>query len=154
MKCALGEFSDEVQQEIDKQLLKWTRHEVFKQLQFMAGKVTTPKAKGKLKGKSAKESMMKLEKANKFPRKLFLEKTDIKGMEVVKKGPKVDRSGKEVPTKSKKDSKSSEASVKQPKVDWAHHNVGVIELNIIVTHGKGVWGFINVCVCVCVCVCV
>ena len=125
MKCALGEFSDEVQQEIDKQLLKWTRHEVFKQLQFMAGKVTTTKEKGKkLKGKSAKEIMMKLEKAKKFPKKLFLEKTDIKGAEVVKKGSKVDFEGKEVPTKSKKGPKSSEASVKQPKVDWAHHNLG------------------------------
>ena len=79
----------EIQEQLDLQLLKFTRHEMFKQLKFMVGKKTQVK-KTKLKGKIGKDIMKKLEVAK---------KKDILGM-----AKKFDRAGLEVPGKSKKES--------------------------------------------------
>ena len=62
MKCALGKFSDVVLEQIDVQLKKFTRHEVFGQLQFLAGgkKVKGVKKAASLKGKPLKGVSWKL----------------------------------------------------------------------------------------------
>ena len=69
LKCALGRFSEEVQAQLDRELLRYTRHEVFRQLQFMSGGKKKKKdwtyQKQKLKGRCVKAKIKKLDIAKK-----------------------------------------------------------------------------------------
>ena len=92
LKCALGKFNKEVQEQIDNQLLKYTRHEVLKQIQFFAGrsKTKTPTFEVKkvtpLKAKSPAEIAKKL--------KAMEVKKKLKGKIIL-----ADRVGKSIPAK-------------------------------------------------------
>ena len=94
MKLALGKFSEDVLKQIEVNLMKFTRHEVYQQLQFLAGPkvkeyVDATKAKGvkkhTLKGMSWKDLKRKAKKSQ-----IFLSKEDIL----------VDRAGKASPKKT------------------------------------------------------
>ena len=81
LKCALGKFSDVLLEQIDKQLLKFTRHEVFEQLQLMAksngSKVKKSQAPArKLKGISVAKLKSKL-KRSELKGKIFISKDDV-----------------------------------------------------------------------------
>ena len=108
LRCALGKFSEEVQKQIDTQLMKHTRYEVFKKLQFMAGKkkkfAKLAKEVAKVKAlapKSAKEIKAKVAsmKLKTLKDKVFLGKDDLKV------SPKVGAKGAKVPADPAKEKK-------------------------------------------------
>ena len=110
LKCALGRFNSEVHgADRHTQLMKFTRYELFKKLQFMAGakkKVSKVLKEVKpLTAKSAKHIKTKLA-IMKLKGKLFVDASALK----------VDRTGMAAPSKSSKVSKGSEDAAKKPKV--------------------------------------
>ena len=76
MKCALGKFSNEILEQIDHRLSSYTRHEVFKQLQFMAG--ARRKVKKEVPTKGASKKRLKFPKKSWKDIKAGLAKKDLK----------------------------------------------------------------------------
>ena len=110
MKLALGKFSEDVLKQIEVNLMKFTRHEVYQQLQFLAGPkvkeyVDATKAKGvkkhTLKGMSWKDLKRKAKKSQ-----IFLSKEDIL----------VDRAGKASPKKTEDTGTAATSSGSSPNV--------------------------------------
>ena len=95
LKSALGKFNKEVQDQLDARLLKFTRYEVFKQLQFVAG--GKPKGKKSRSYDKVRKHVLKPKSGKEIKKKLGM-LMSVKGFASVES--KVDRKGKDTPTKA------------------------------------------------------